>query len=89
MKIKKMPLRRCVGCREMKDKKILIRVILTIEGTPVIDSGGKSPGRGAYLCRDMACIAKAQKSRGLERSFIKTWKRAGEVYKQLTAEVER
>ena len=66
---KKIPLRQCVGCREMKPKKELIRVVRSPEGAVSLDFKGKLPGRGAYVCPDPACLAKARKSRGLERAF--------------------
>lgn len=68
-KAKKIPQRQCVGCRTMKDKKALIRVVRTPEGQIVLDATGKKSGRGAYLCPDMACLKKARKSRALERAF--------------------
>ena len=68
-KVKKIPQRQCVGCRTMKDKKALIRVVRTPEGQIVLDATGKKSGRGAYLCMDMACLKKARKSRALERAF--------------------
>ncbi|MDY3907005.1 MAG: YlxR family protein [Lawsonibacter sp.] len=66
---KKIPMRQCVGCREMKPKKELIRVVRSPEGAVSLDFRGKLPGRGAYVCPDPACLAKARKSRGLERAF--------------------
>lgn len=66
---KKIPMRQCVGCREMKPKKELIRVVRSPEGVVSLDFRGKLPGRGAYVCPDPACLAKARKSRGLERAF--------------------
>ena len=68
-KPKKIPQRQCVGCREMKDKKSLLRVVKSPEGTVSLDFGGKKPGRGAYVCPDSACLKKARKSRALERAF--------------------
>jgi len=67
--VKKIPMRQCTGCREMKEKRALIRVVRSPEGTIGIDSRGKSPGRGAYLCPDPACLAKARKTRALERAL--------------------
>ena len=55
-KVKKIPQRQCVGCRTMKDKKALIRVVRTPEGAIVLDSTGKRSGRGAYVCPDPACL---------------------------------
>ena len=66
---KKMPMRQCVGCREMKEKKALIRVVRSPEGAVSLDSKGKLPGRGAYVCPDPACLKRARKSRALERAF--------------------
>lgn len=68
-KVKKIPQRQCVGCREMKDKKALIRVVKSPEDAISLDFVGKKPGRGAYVCRDVACLKKARKSRALERAF--------------------
>ncbi|HIW94111.1 MAG TPA: YlxR family protein [Candidatus Flavonifractor merdipullorum] len=66
---KKIPMRQCLGCREMKPKKELIRVVKSPEGEVSLDFKGKKPGRGAYVCPDPACLAKARKSRALERAF--------------------
>ena len=68
-KVKKIPQRQCVGCREMKDKKALLRVVRSPEGAVSLDFTGKKPGRGAYVCPDPACLKKARKSRALERAF--------------------
>ena len=68
-KVKKIPQRQCVGCREMKDKKALLRVVKSPEGVVSLDFGGKKPGRGAYVCRDVECLKRARKSRALERAF--------------------
>ena len=69
MQQKKIPMRQCVGCREMKPKKELIRVVKSPEGALSLDFRGKAPGRGAYLCPDPACLKKAVKSKALERGF--------------------
>ena len=66
---KKVPLRQCVGCGEMKSKKEMMRVLKTTEGPIVLDMTGKKNGRGAYLCKSAECIKKARKNKGLERSF--------------------
>ena len=66
---KKIPLRQCLGCREMKPKKELIRVVRSPEGAVSLDFKGKLPGRGAYVCPNSECLAKARKSRALERAF--------------------
>ena len=68
-KVKKIPQRQCVGCREMKDKKSLLRVVKSPEGQVSLDFGGKKPGRGAYVCHDVTCLQKAQKSKALERAL--------------------
>ena len=69
MKEKKVPMRMCVGCREMKPKKELLRVVRTPEGEVLIDPTGKKSGRGAYICASSACLAKARKQKQLERAF--------------------
>ena len=66
---RKIPMRKCVGCGEMKPKKELIRVLRTEENEFVLDTTGKKNGRGAYLCMSKDCFEKAVKSKGLERSF--------------------
>ena len=69
MQPKKMPMRKCVGCGEMKPKKELRRIVRSPEGEISIDLTGKKSGRGAYLCADPACLAKAEKGKRLERAF--------------------
>lgn len=66
---KKIPQRQCMGCRERKAKKELIRVVRGTDGTVGLDFSGKLNGRGAYLCNDPACLHKAQRSKALERSL--------------------
>ncbi len=66
---KKQALRQCVGCRQMKAKKDLIRIVRTEDGMFVPDRTGKKNGRGAYLCDDPECLKLAEKNKGLERSF--------------------
>ena len=66
---KKIPLRQCLGCREMKAKKELIRVVRSPEGEVSRDFKGKLPGRGAYVCPSPECLARVRKSRALERAF--------------------
>ena len=68
-KPRKIPQRQCVGCREMKDKKALLRSVKTPEGEILLDATGKKSGRGAYVCPDPECLKKARKSRALERAF--------------------
>ena len=86
MAVKKIPLRKCIGCGEMKEKKAMIRVIKTPEDEIMIDATGKKNGRGAYICPSLACLSKAIKSKGLERSFKMSIPK--EVYEQLTKEME-
>ncbi len=69
MKPKKIPMRMCVGCREMKSKKELIRVVRAPDGSVSMDPVGKKPGRGAYVCRNAACLQRAIKQRQLERQL--------------------
>ena len=85
-KPKKIPQRQCVGCREMKNKRDLIRVVKSPEGEVSLDFGGKKPGRGAYLCPDPACLKKARKNRSLERAFETAI--PPEVYDALEAQME-
>ena len=66
---KKIPMRQCVGCREMREKKELIRVVKSPEGEISLDFKGKKPGRGAYVCPDENCLKRARKGRALERAF--------------------
>lgn len=69
MKPKKIPMRMCVGCREMKPKRELVRVVRAPDGTVSLDPVGKKPGRGAYVCKSEACLNKAIKQRQLERQL--------------------
>ena len=66
---KKIPVRQCIGCREMKPKKELIRVVRSPEGAVSLDFKGKLPGRGAYVCPDAECLKRAKRSKALERAF--------------------
>ena len=86
MKQRKIPLRKCTGCQEMKDKRDLIRIVRNDAGEFSLDRTGKKPGRGAYICPNSECLAKAQKSKGLERSFKAPI--PAEVYAALQAELE-
>jgi len=69
VKQKKIPMRMCLGCQEMKPKRELIRVVKNKENEISIDFTGKKPGRGAYICRNLACFEKARKGKRLERAF--------------------
>ena len=66
---RRIPLRKCLGCGEMKDKRELVRVVRNKEGEISIDLYGKKPGRGAYICRSADCLDKAVKAKRLERAF--------------------
>jgi uncharacterized protein len=66
---KKIPMRMCTGCGEMKPKRELVRVVKNSEGEISLDLTGKAQGRGAYVCRSIDCLKKARKSRRIERSF--------------------
>lgn len=83
---KKIPMRQCVGCREMKPKKELIRVVKSPQGEISLDFRGKAPGRGAYLCPNGACLKKAIKSKALERGFEMPIPE--EIYADLTLKME-
>jgi predicted RNA-binding protein YlxR (DUF448 family) len=69
LKPRKTPMRMCVGCREMKPKKELLRVVKSPAGPIAFDRVGKAPGRGAYVCPDPECLKKAQKSKALDRAL--------------------
>ena len=83
---KKIPQRQCMGCRERKAKRDMIRVVRGTDGTVSLDFGGKANGRGAYVCPNPECLRKAQKSRALERSLEAEIPDA--VYERLAAEME-
>lgn len=86
MKNKKIPMRQCVGCKEMKSKKEMMRVLKTAEESIVIDMTGRKNGRGAYLCMTKECLIKARKNKGLERSFKMSI--PDEVYEKLEKEFD-
>ena len=79
-------MRMCTGCREMKPKKELIRVVKTPEGEIKLDAVGKLNGRGAYICRDRQCFNNAKKSNALSRAF--EMQISDEIYTQLETELE-
>ena len=83
---KKIPMRKCVGCQEMKPKKELMRVLRDENGTFSLDITGRKNGRGAYLCLSQECFEKAVKTKGLERSFGQAI--PAEVYEKLEREME-
>ena len=86
MAMKKNPLRQCIGCGEMKNKREMIRVIKTPEGEILLDATGRKNGRGAYLCPSGECLKKAVKNKGLERSFKMAIPK--EIYENLEKEME-
>ena len=93
---KKIPMRRCVGCRVSRPKRELIRVVCSAEGRVELDTTGRLPGRGAYVCPSAACLEKAIKSRALERAFadkaghgVKPGEAMLEALRQRIAELER
>ena len=86
MKQKKIPMRQCLGCREHKPKRELIRVVRSPEGVISLDFRGKSPGRGAYVCPSIDCFTRVRKSRALERTFECVI--PDEIYEALGKELE-
>ena len=83
---KKIPQRQCMGCRERKSKREMIRVVRGTDGTVNLDFSGKAPGRGAYICPDPECLKKAQKAKSLERSLEAVIPET--VYERLSKEME-
>ena len=86
MKQKKIPMRQCLGCREAKPKKELIRVVRSPEGEISLDFKGKASGRGAYVWPDPRCLKKAIKARALERAFSAQIPQ--EIYERLESQME-
>ncbi len=82
---RKIPLRKCLGCCEMKDKRTLVRIVRSKEGVISVDLTGKMPGRGAYICRDESCLNTAVKAKRLERAF--STKIEPEIYDRLRSEL--
>ncbi len=87
MKPKKIPMRMCVGCREMKEKRDLIRIVRTPEGDAVLDPTGKKSGRGAYVCRRAECLQRAIRQKQLERQLEITLTQ--DITEALTGEMEK
>ena len=83
---KKIPQRQCMGCRERKPKREMIRVVRGTDGNVGLDFGGKAPGRGAYICPNAECLKKALRSKALDRSLEVTIPE--EVYARLQKEME-
>lgn len=86
MVTKKIPMRMCTGCREMQPKKELIRVVKTAEGEIKLDATGKLNGRGAYICKNKACLEKARKTNALARAFEMQVK--DDIYQRLESELD-
>lgn len=86
MKTKKLPMRMCLGCNEMKPKREMVRVVKTKEGEISLDLTGRKSGRGAYICRDIECLKKARKARRFEKSF--SCRIDDEVYDSMEVELE-
>ncbi len=86
MKTKKIPMRMCLGCNEMKPKRELVRVVKSKEGEISLDLTGRKAGRGAYICRDIECLKAARKARRLEKSFA--CRIDDEVYDSMEVELE-
>ena len=87
MQVKRVPLRMCTGCGEMKPKKELVRVVKPPEGEVSLDLTGKKAGRGAYVCPSPECLKKARKNRRIERSF--QCKIPDEIYDAMEAGLEK
>ncbi len=87
MKQRKIPLRKCTGCNEMKNKKEMIRIVRNNEGEFSLDFNGKKPGRGAYICKNRECLNQAEKNKGLERSFKTSVDK--DIYNRLRNEFEQ
>lgn len=85
MKVKKIPLRQCIGCMIAKPKKELVRVVKTKDGEIKLDATGKAAGRGAYICNDQECFKKAQKKKALNKAFQQDIPE--EIYQQLGEEL--
>lgn len=83
---KKIPMRQCLGCREMKPKRELIRAVKSPEGEVNLDFKGKAAGRGAYICPSKDCLKKAMKAKALERAF--SAQIPPEVFEQLEMQME-
>ncbi len=86
MKSKKIPLRKCIGCGEMKPKSELVRVVKNKENEISVDLKGKANGRGAYVCKDIECFENAEKSRRLQRALQTNIPE--EVYRKLEEEIK-
>ncbi len=86
MAVKKIPMRKCLGCMEQKPKKELVRVVKSADGDISLDLTGKKNGRGAYICPEVSCLEKAKKAKRLERAFECAI--PAEVYEAMESELE-
>lgn len=86
MAVKKIPLRKCTGCSQMKDKRELVRVVRSKEGEVSLDLVGKKPDRGAYICKDIECLKQARKAKRIERALDCTI--SPELYDLMEKEIE-
>ncbi len=84
-KVKKIPMRQCLGCNEHKPKQELMRVVRTVEGEIVIDFTGKKSGRGAYVCKSLSCLKKARRSRRIDKNL--GCEISSEIYDKMEAEM--
>ena len=84
--VRKVPMRKCIGCQEMKNKKEMMRILKTTDNAVVLDTTGKKNGRGAYICFSKECFGKAVKSKALERSLKMNIPQ--EVYESLKKEID-
>lgn len=87
MKVKKVPLRKCLGCNAQKQKRDMIRVVKNKEGEVQLDVTGRAHGRGAYICPDPDCLAKAEKRKALARAL--ETEITPEIYEKLRSEIEK
>lgn len=86
MQMRKVPMRMCTGCGQMKPKRELVRVVKSQDGEIALDLTGKKAGRGAYVCRDIECLQKARKARRLEKAF--SCRIPDEVYDSMEEELQ-
>lgn len=86
MQMRKVPMRMCTGCGQMKPKRELVRVVKSQDGEIALDLTGKKAGRGAYVCRDIECLQKARKARRLEKAF--SCRIPDEVYDRMEEELQ-
>ncbi len=86
MATRKIPLRKCTGCNEMKEKRELVRIVKNKDGEVSLDLTGKKPGRGAYICKDAQCLKMARKAKRIERAL--ECQISPELYDMMEKEIE-